>query len=202
MVLDLIAQAASQDPTVAFRYSCRSGLCGTCTVLLDGRPVLACQTPVPSAPAADLAPLGGYPVVRDLVVDPTPFVERWDRAMPAVVGAEMAADALPRPIGPAPGALGSAADSIDCISCGACFAACDMAGAGTTFLGPAALTRAMVATADHRDVSRTRRLAQVAGPDGTDGCHGIGACSLVCPRDLDPQRAIRRLRRWQVAGAP
>ena len=140
--------------------------------------------------------------MRDLVVDPAPFVERWDRVMPAVVGADVAADAMPRPVDSRSGSLGSAADSADCISCGACFAACDMAGAGMAFLGPAALTRAMVTTADRRDVSRARRLALVAGPDGVDGCHGIGACSLVCPRDLDPQRAIRRLRRWRVTGAP
>jgi len=205
IVLDLIAAAARVDPTLAFRYSCRSGFCGTCTVLLDGRPVLSCQTPVPASSRVDVAPLGGFPVVRDLVVDPTPFGKRWEAIAPAIQTSAVQVDdeALPRPLDPAVGAAGSpAADSLDCISCGACFAACDLASLDSAFLGPAALTRAMVTISDPRDASREARLAVVGGQDGVEGCHGIGACSIVCPRDLDPQRAIRRLRRWRVAGAP
>src|SRR5262245_61929197 len=96
-VLDLVAWAASEDPTLAYRYSCRSGFCGTCTVLVDGRPVLSCQTPIPDEPVVHVAPMGGLPVVRDLVVDPTPFAERWDAIAPAMDDAtEAAADALPR----------------------------------------------------------------------------------------------------------
>jgi succinate dehydrogenase / fumarate reductase iron-sulfur subunit/fumarate reductase iron-sulfur subunit len=201
-VLDLVALAANEDPTLAYRYSCRSGFCGTCTLLVDGRPVLSCQTPVPDQPVVHLAPLGGLPVVRDLVVDPTPFAERWDVIAPAIDDGDGAvADALPRPLGSAYGAAGAvAADSLDCISCGACFAACDMASLDSVFLGPAALNRAMVTIADPRAPERAARLAIVAGRSGVDGCHGIGACSLACPRDLDPQRAIRRLRRWRVIG--
>jgi succinate dehydrogenase/fumarate reductase iron-sulfur protein len=202
VVLDLVARAAVDDPTLAYRYSCRSGFCGSCTVLLDGRPVLGCQAPVPHVPVVHLAPIGGLPVVRDLVVDPTPFAVRWDAVMPSIAAdATLPDEALPRPLAAGFGAEGSVrADSLDCISCGACFAACDMAALDRPFLGPAALTRAMVAIADPRDTGRARRLATVSGADGVDGCHGIGACSLVCPRDLDPQRAIRRLRRWRVAG--
>jgi succinate dehydrogenase/fumarate reductase-like Fe-S protein len=77
-----------------------------------------------------------------------------------------------------------------------------MAAIDTAFLGPAALTRSMVVIADPREVRRSARLSSVAGPNGVEGCHGIGACSLVCPRDLDPQRAIRRLRRWQLMSPP
>lgn len=204
VVLDLIAAAAREDPTLAFRYSCRSGFCGTCAVLLDGRPILGCQTPVPAVPRVELAPLGGFAVVRDLVVDPAPFGARWDAIGPVIEPGGTASDeSLPRPLGPAMGAAGSpAADSLDCISCGACFAACDMAALDSAFLGPAALTRAMVTISDSRDAGRGGRLAVVSEHGGVDGCHGIGACSVVCPRDLDPQRAIRRLRRWRVAGLP
>jgi succinate dehydrogenase/fumarate reductase iron-sulfur protein len=204
VVLDLIAAAARKDPTLAFRYSCRSGFCGTCTVLLDGRPVLGCQTPVPAAPRVDLAPLGGFAVVRDLLVDPAPFEVRWEAIGPVIEpDAAVSSESLPRPLGPSMGAAGTpAADSLDCISCGACFAACDMAALDSPFLGPAALTRAMVTISDARDAGRGGRLAVVSEHGGVDGCHGIGACSVVCPRDLDPQRAIRRLRRWRVTGSP
>jgi succinate dehydrogenase/fumarate reductase iron-sulfur protein len=204
VVLDLVAHAAREDPSLAYRYSCRAGFCGTCTILLDGRPVLACQTPVPSSRSVDLAPLGGLPVIRDLVVDPTPFSARWNAAGPARTPTDAPIDgALPRPLDPALGIAGSvASDSLDCISCGACFAACDMAASDAAFLGPAALTRSMVVIADPREARRSARLSAVAGPNGIEGCHGIGACSLACPRDLDPQRAIRRLRRWQLTSPP
>jgi fumarate reductase iron-sulfur subunit len=197
VVLDLLVAAALADPSLYFRYSCRSGFCGTCTVLVDGRPVLACRTAVPGADSLHVAPLGGLPVVRDLVVDMAPFTARWEAIEPAF---EAGVDA-DRPDMRESGAVD---DSLDCISCGACFAACDASSDGSLFLGPAALTRAAVLVADQRAPSqdRRRRLARVSGKDGVDGCRGIGACSLVCPQALDPARAIRRLRRWRVTGVP
>jgi succinate dehydrogenase / fumarate reductase iron-sulfur subunit/fumarate reductase iron-sulfur subunit len=212
VVLDLLAEVSRQDPSLYFRYSCRGGFCGTCTVLLDGRAVLACQTVVPEGPATvHLAPLGGFPVVRDLVVDVAPFAERWD-----AVGARLSVDpvgpgavdgpeaaALAEPAGPRP--LDSAGredidPSLDCISCGACFAACDLSAVDRLFLGPAALTRAMVVIADPRDTRPAERSVAIGAAGGVEGCHGIGACSLACPKGLDPARAIRRLRRWRITG--
>jgi len=212
VVLDLLAEIGRQDPSLYFRYSCRSGFCGTCTVLLDGRAVLACQTVVPVGDGiVSLAPLGGFPVVRDLVVDPAPFAERWD-----AVGARLSVDpgglaqaqgsdaaALAEPVAPVP--LDPAGrdiiePSLDCISCGACFAACDLSALDRAFLGPAALTRAMVVIADPRDTRSTERSVAIGAPGGVEGCHGIGACSLACPKGLDPARAIRRLRRWRMTG--
>jgi succinate dehydrogenase / fumarate reductase iron-sulfur subunit/fumarate reductase iron-sulfur subunit len=205
VVLDLLAAAAREDPTVYFRYSCRSGLCGTCTVLVDGLPALACQARVPAgASTVHLAPLGGFPVIRDLVVDPSPFAERWATVSPWLSPAPVAGDAEPaslrRPIDPAN--RGQIDESLDCISCGACFAACDLSAFDRVFLGPAALTRAMVTTADARDQGRAARLVAVSGREGVEGCHGIGACSLACPKGLEPARAIRRLRRWRITGLP
>lgn len=194
VLLDALAAVATDDPSVFFRYSCRSGFCGTCTVLLDGAPVLACQAPLPPGPATlHVAPLGGFPVVRDLVVDPAPFAERWRAIEPAI-------DA--RAEAPSVGDPAAVADGLDCISCGACFAACDLSSLDSAFLGPAALTRAMVLVADGRDASRPERLARVAAADGVEGCRGMGACSLACPKHLDPSRAIRRLRRWRLRGLP
>lgn len=218
VVLDVLVEVGRQDPSLSFRYSCRSGFCGTCTVLLDGRAVLACQTPVPDGGTVHLAPLGGFPVVRDLVVDPAPFAERWDAVgarlvvdpawtIPAGTSAaaegveprtESTAPAGPRPLGPT--GRDVIEPSLDCISCGACFAACDLSALDRAFLGPAALTRAMVVFADPRDAHPAERSAVIAAPGGVEGCHGIGACSLACPKGLDPARAIRRLRRWRMTG--
>lgn len=212
VVLDLLAEAARQDPSLAFRYSCRSGYCGTCTVVVDGRPSLACGTAVGSRARIHVAPLAGFPVVRDLIIDPAPFVERM-----AIGGGESVRslasvhttssvdttssdrdDAPPRPIDTERAT--PVAD--DCISCGACYAACDQSAVDRPFLGPAALNRARVVIADGHGPGRAAHLARVAGTDGVDGCRGIGACSLVCPKGLDPARAIRRLRRWRLFGLP
>jgi succinate dehydrogenase/fumarate reductase iron-sulfur protein len=209
VILDLLAGAAREDPSLWFRYSCRSGYCGTCTVAVDGRPGLACQTTIPSRGRVHVAPLGGFPVIRDLVVDPAPLVARMAeagggplRTTPDALAATIAADddGLPRPLDPDRATL--ADDSADCITCGACYAACDMSAADRPFLGPAALTRAMVVLADPATPDRAGRLARVAGTDGVDGCRGIGACSVVCPKGLDPARAIRRIRRWRLVGLP
>jgi succinate dehydrogenase / fumarate reductase iron-sulfur subunit/fumarate reductase iron-sulfur subunit len=205
VILDLLVGAAREDPSLYFRYSCRSGFCGSCTVLVDGLPALVCQVRVPAATSTvHLAPLGGFAVVRDLVVDPSPFTERWAAISPLIAPQPAAGDALPallrRPLDPAGRA--PVGESLDCISCGACFAACDLSAMDRAFLGPAALTRAMVTIADTRDQGRAERLVTVSGREGVEGCHGIGACSLVCPKGLDPARAIRRLRRWRITGLP
>lgn len=183
VVLDVLAAIERLDPSLGYRYSCRSGLCGTCTVVIDGRAGLACQTQLdPNVGRITIAPLGGFPVVRDLVVDPTPFAERWVAAGPV---ARRPAE--------------EAAAHLDCISCGACTAACDAWSAERPFLGPAALTRAFVVLAN----GGAGRAADpgLEGAAGPDGCHGIGACTLACPKHLDPSLAIRRLRRRILFGA-
>src|SRR5437016_5340962 len=87
MVLDvLLAIQREHDPALGFRFSCRVGMCGTCTVRVDGRPALACQTRVtPEQASIRLDPLGGLPVLRDLTVDMTPFFDEWARVTPYLV---------------------------------------------------------------------------------------------------------------------
>ena len=198
VVLDLlVAIQRFHDASLGFRYSCRIAACGTCTVRLDGRPVLACQAIVDGAwHSVRIEPLGGLPVIRDLIVDLSPFNDRWARIAPSFLGAAEAAGQAPV----APDTPGRRAidPNLDCIACGACYAACGLASAESPFLGPAALNRAMVLAADSRDGSARLRITAAAGDDGVDGCHGIGACTLVCPKGLDPAGSIRRLRRWRV----
>lgn len=200
MVLDLLlAIQREQDATIGFRYSCRVAMCGTCTVRLNGRAVLACQTRVePDWDAVRLDPLAGLPVVRDLIVDMTPFFDEWARVMPYLVPVEgLDAPASIRPDEPERQLIDP---RLNCITCGACYSSCGIAGVRREFLGPAALNRALVLIADSRDVAGRERLAMVSGADGIDRCHYIYGCSAVCPKGLDPAGAIRQLRRWRLEG--
>ena len=198
VVLDLlVAIQERHDPSLGFRYSCRIAACGTCTVRVDGRPVLACQAIVDRGRTSmSVEPLGGLPVVRDLIVDLTPFHDRWARVAPSFMpGADDAGQAAIPPDAPERAIIDP---NLDCITCGACYAACGLASSDSLFLGPAALNRAMVLAADSRDGAAARRITMAAGDTGIDGCHGIGACTVVCPKGLDPAGSIRRLRRRRL----
>ena len=202
MVLDvLLAIQREHDASLGFRYSCRVAMCGTCALRVDGRTVLSCLTLVdPELDELRLDPMAGLPVVRDLLVDMTPFWDEWARVKPYLVpvpGLEAPAEVPPdsperRLIDP----------NLDCITCGACYSSCGIAAAGRDFLGPAALNRAMVLVADSRDAAAAERLAATTGSDGVDRCHYIYGCSAACPKGLDPAGAIRLLRRWRLDGTP
>ncbi len=200
MVLDLLLSIQrEQDPSIGFRYSCRVGMCGTCTLRLDGRAVLACQTPVePDRTEARLDPLSGLPVLRDLIVDTTPFFEEWARVKPYLVPSEgLDEPAVVRPDSPERQLIDP---RLDCVNCAACFSGCSIADSRRDFIGPAALNRAMVLIADSRDGARRERLRAVTGDDGAWRCRYIHACTAMCPKGLDPAGAIRQLRRWALEG--
>jgi succinate dehydrogenase/fumarate reductase iron-sulfur protein len=201
-VLDvLVAIQRDHDPSLAFRYSCRVAMCGTCGLRVDGTAALACQTTVPATVSRlHLAPLAGFPVVRDLVVDPAPFFERWAAITPYLVpDPDHSEPAVIRPDSVERQAIDGA---LDCITCGICYSACAVSAMSRDFLGPAALNRAMVLIADSRDTARPARLRRVAEVDGVDRCHYIGACTACCPKGIDPFAAIRLLRRWRLRGVP
>jgi len=194
----LLAVQRDHDPTLGFRFSCRVAMCGTCTVRLDGRAVLACQARIePDVEAVRIDPLAGLPVIRDLLVDMRPFWDEWARVTPYL---------MPRPDLDEPARIEPDSEerrtidpALDCIGCGACFSSCGIADARRDFLGPAALNRAMALIADSRDGAREERLRAVGAGDGVDRCHYIYACTAACPKGLDPAGAIRRLRVWRRA---
>lgn len=202
MVLDLLlAIQQEQDASIGFRFSCRVAMCGTCTLRLDGRTVLACQTPVPTdTDEVRIQALAGLPVVRDLIVDTAPFWDAWAAITPYLVPVnESREPAVIRPDSPERQLIDS---SLDCIGCGACFSSCGIADSRRDFLGPAALNRAMVLIADSRDAIAQERLRAVTGRDGADRCHYIYGCTTVCPKGLDPAGSIRQLRQWRLHGTP
>lgn len=204
MVLDaLLAIQRQHDPSLGFRFSCRVGMCGTCTVRVDGRSVLACQTEVPDGVRRiRIDPLAGLPVLRDLVVDTAPFWEAWRAVTPYLVPADsgqVGMDAAPAVIPPGSDERAEIDPALDCIGCAACFSSCGIASAHRDFLGPAALNRAMVLIADSRDAAAGQRLEIVGAEAGVDRCHYIYGCTAACPKGLDPARAIRGLRRRRLS---
>ena len=196
MVVDaLFAVQRGHDSSLAFRVSCRAGICGSCAVRVDGRERLACQTPLSIlGDRFRVQPLRHLPVLRDLVPDLDPFFERYGRVHP---------EFRPRPGLEEPVAITSAERGlvdrlINCISCGACHSACDEVGLNPAFIGPAGLARALALAADSRDGDPQARLAAASGPDGVWRCHSIGACNVVCPKAVAPMLAIQALRRGSL----
>jgi fumarate reductase iron-sulfur subunit len=136
-------------------------------------------------------------VLRDLVVDMAPFVDRLRAAGAAFVPAAGGA--------PAPTVRGDAVErreidaAIECIGCGMCLSACTMVAHDPRFVGPAALNRAFTLQRDSRDAGRDSRWALLTGDDALPRCHGQGNCTEVCPMGLSPADSIRRLRARAVA---
>lgn len=201
-VLDaLLAVQREHDATLGFRFSCRVAMCGTCTVRVDGRSVLACQARVePEAEAIRIDPVAGLPVIRDLLVDTRPFWDEWARVTPYLVPREGLDE--PAVVRPDSAEREIIDPSLDCIGCGACWSSCGVADHRRDFLGPAALNRAMVLIADSRDAAAEERLEAVAAADGVDRCHYVYGCTAACPKGLDPAHAIRRLRTWRLRARP
>jgi succinate dehydrogenase/fumarate reductase iron-sulfur protein len=191
-VLDLLREIQrAHDPSLAFRYSCRVAMCGTCGVRVDGRSTLACRTVIPDGKnEVELAPLAGLPVVRDLIVDTRPFWQEWRRVIPWFVASTERAERV-LPGSPEEEVLDR---TLGCISCGACYSTCEIARHGRDYLGPAALNRALALIADPRDGAASERLDAIGGRQGVDRCHYVQACTSACPVGLDPSRSIAELR--------
>ena len=204
-VLDVVTHIQRHlEPTLAYRYACRVGMCGSCAMSVNGVPRWTCRTHVEKVAGAGrltIAPLAHLPVIRDLVTDMTQFFDKWARAKGQFHGNRQRDDdvAQVRPDTPAR----RAADAgIECIGCGVCYAACDVVGWRPDYLGPAALNRAWTLANDVRDVAQRERLAAVAGDAGCHACHTQGSCTEYCPKRLSPTAGIAGLKRAsaRVAG--
>ena len=183
-ILDLLRMiVAGHDPTLSFRSSCRVGMCGTCAVVVDGREALACQTAAPPpGHTVRVGPLRNLPVIKDLVVDPAPFFDRYRRVDPAGSGPARGQEAGPETTG-------------DCITCGACLSACTMVAINEEYLGPAALFRGLRLVEEATGTEAETRLRELASADGLYGCRGHLDCLSACPKELALPQAISRLKR-------
>jgi len=193
-VLDaLVAIQRGQDATLAFRYACRVGMCGSCAMVVNGRERWACRTRLATLGSGPVTvrPLYHFPLLRDLVVDMTPFVDRQRSVGAALMPAPTAE---PYALIPAGSAERQEIDeAIECIGCGMCVSACTMVAHNERFPGPAALNRAFTLVRDSRDASGERRWAVLLSDDALARCHGQGNCTEVCPMELAPTTSIIRL---------
>jgi succinate dehydrogenase iron-sulfur subunit len=203
-VLDAVSEVQrTQDSSLAYRFACRVGMCGSCAMMVNDRPRWTCRTRVAVVAANGrlrLAPLRHLPVVKDLVVDMGPFFAKWQRAYGRFVpGAAPAADFAVVPPGQRDRRAADA--GIECIGCGVCYAACDVVGWSPDYLGPAALNRAWTLVNDVRDQARAERLTAVVQLGGCQDCHTHMACTETCPKAIAPTYAIAGLKRLAMQAA-
>jgi succinate dehydrogenase / fumarate reductase iron-sulfur subunit len=187
------------DPTLVWRASCRMGVCGSCGMMIDGRPTLACNTQVLEVArdgVLELAPLPNFEILRDLVPDLDPMFEHHRQLAPYLVRDD--SEEMLEPTGQlrqSPAELVEFLQFSYCIKCGCCVSACPTVATDPAYSGPQALAQAYRYCADSRDGGFTGRLPVLAGEAGPWRCHYAGECSRVCPKGVDPARAIQLLKR-------
>ncbi len=201
-VLDaLFALQRTTTPDLAFRFSCRVGMCGSCAMVVNGREQLTCSTLVkPLGTHLKIEPLRNLPVVRDLAVNLAPFFQAYKKTEPHFVPrTDLDPNSFHR-LPHASKAWRALNHQPQCIDCAACYSACTLVTLNPRYVGPMALNRALSLSVDPRDGRREERLAIVTGEDGAFRCHTLGNCRDVCPRGISPTHSIARLKRlgvWQ-----
>ncbi len=203
MVLDVLELLKRQDPSLAFRRSCREGVCGSDGMNINGKNGLACIMPLSVAMKGGnkliVRPLPGLPVVRDLVVDMSLFYKQYEKIKPYLLN-DSPAPAIER--------LQSPEDRekldglYECILCACCSTSCPSFWWNPErFIGPAGLLQAYRFLADSRDTATEQRLSELDDPFSVFRCHGIQNCVNVCPKGLNPTRAIGHIRNMLLSRA-
>ncbi len=195
MVLDALILLKEQDSTLSFRRSCREGVCGSDGLNMNGKNGLACITPLSAVKANKivLRPLPGLPVVRDLIIDMTQFYNQYEKIRPYLIndGKEQ----------PAREHLQSIEDRekldglYECILCACCSTSCPSFWWNPDkFIGPAGLLHAYRFLIDSRDTATEERLDDLQDAYSVFRCHGIMNCVDVCPKGLNPTKAIGHIK--------
>lgn len=201
MVLDVLNLVKEQDPSVSYRRSCREGVCGSDGLNINGKNGLGCITPLSEVKGGReklvVRPLPGLPVIRDLVVDMGVFYKQYEKIKPFLIN-DQPAPAIER--------LQSPEDRekldglYECILCACCSTSCPSFWWNPDkFVGPAGLLQAYRFLADSRDTATADRLAELDDPFSVFRCRGIMNCVSVCPKGLNPTRAIGHIRSMLLA---
>ena len=193
MLLEALHLLKEKDPTLTFRRSCREGVCGSDGMNINGKNGLACTTPVKSLKQPVVVrPLPGLPVVRDLIVDMSMFYKQYERIKPYLQNNSPA---------PAKERLQTPEDREkmeglwECILCACCSTSCPSFWWNPDkFVGPAGLLQAYRFLADSRDTATDQRLSELDDAYSVFRCRGIMNCVNVCPKGLNPTRAIGKIR--------
>jgi len=202
MVLDALFKIKNEiDPTLAFRRSCREGVCGSCAMNIGGRNTLACTKAIEdvSGKSISISPLPHMPVVRDLVPDLSNFYKQYASIEPWLhTSTPLPTEELTQTI--------EDRDKLDgyyeCILCASCSTSCPSYWwNGDRYLGPAALLQAHRWLVDSRDDAQDERLEKLDDPFKLYRCHTIMNCANVCPKGLNPAKAIAEVKKMMVARA-
>ena len=194
MLLDALVKLKKMDPTIAFRRSCREGVCGSDAMNINGKNGLACLTNMNTLKGdIVLKPLPGLPVIRDLIVDMTQFFKQYHSIKPYLQSDIYAAEDKERLQSP------EEREELDglyeCILCASCSTACPSFWWNPDkFVGPAGLLQAYRFIADSRDTSTSERLDNLEDPSRLFRCHTIMNCVDVCPKGLKPAKAIGKIK--------
>ena len=196
MLRDALLDVQAQDESLGFRHSCGEGVCGSDGVNVNGSNCLACITPMsdikPQGGKISVRPLPGRPVLRDLIVDMSQFYHQYKEVKPWLIREE----ALPeQEIRQSPEQRDELDGLYECILCGCCSTACPSFWWNPEkFLGPQALLTAARFLADSRDQAGAERLDNLEGPYKLFRCHTIMSCVEVCPKGLNPTKAIGHIK--------
>lgn len=202
MVLDALILLKEQDPTLSFRRSCREGVCGSDGLNMNGKNGLACITPLSELNSKKiiLRPLPGLPVVRDLIIDMTQFYNQYEKIKPFLIN-----DGKDQP---AREHLQSVEDRekldglYECILCACCSTSCPSFWWNPDkFIGPAGLLHAYRFLIDTRDTATEERLDGLQDAYSVFRCHGIMNCVDVCPKGLNPTKAIGHIKSMLLSRA-
>ena len=203
-VLDVVTYIQRKlDPTLAYRYACRVGMCGSCAMTVNGVPRWTCRTHVDRVLKNNelaVGPLKNLPVIRDLVTDMREFFDKWARAKGSFSGKRTRREDFHQ-VAPADENRKQVDAGIECIGCAVCYSACDVVAWNADYLGPAALNRAWTLVKDARDPLGLERLRAVAGDAGCHACHTHMSCTEACPKHISPTAGIAGLKREILSAA-
>ncbi|MCC5859335.1 MAG: succinate dehydrogenase/fumarate reductase iron-sulfur subunit [Ectothiorhodospiraceae bacterium] len=197
-VLDVVTEIQRrQEPSLAYRFACRVGVCGSCAMTVNGKPRWTCRTHVrrvADGGEITIEPLRNLPIIKDLVVDMEEFFNKWQRAGGVFLGKT---DRTHRPahIDTESEKRRRVDEAIECINCAVCYAACDVVHWDKDYLGPAALNRAWTLVNDERHADVPGVFRKATGAGGCGSCHTHGSCMSHCPINLSPTASIAGMKR-------
>jgi succinate dehydrogenase / fumarate reductase, iron-sulfur subunit len=201
-LLDVMVKLKAKDDSLAFRRSCREGVCGSDALNINGRNGLACLTDIDSLPAGKpivLRPLPGLPVIRDLIVDMTQFFKQYHSIKPYLINNDPPPE---RERLQSPEEREELNGLYECILCACCSTSCPSFWWNPDkFVGPAGLLAAYRFIADTRDQATSERLDNLEDPYRLFRCHTIMNCVDVCPKGLNPTKAIGKIKDMMVRRA-
>lgn len=182
------------DPTLSYRWSCHMAVCGSCGMMINGEPKLACKAFLREYEGViRVEPLAHFLIQRDLVTVIDDFVTKLKRVKPYLIPKE----GQPVEAGEfrqSPAELKRYKQYTLCINCMLCYAACPEYGLVPKFIGPAAISLAHRYNEDSRDGGREERQQEIASNEGVWECSFVGACSEVCPEHVDPAGALQQVK--------